>query len=192
MSNVKNILLVGVGGQGTILASKILSNGLLEHGFDVKMAEIHGMSQRGGSVVSQVRFGDKVFSPVIDKGDADIIISFEMMEALRWLGHLKPNGKMVVNNYQLPSVRINSGIDQYPENVLNRIQDKVETTVINAAEIANSLGNSKTMNIVLLGALIKAMNLQEIDWETVIRDNVKEKFIDINIKAMQAGMDCIK
>ena len=192
MTNVKNILLVGVGGRGTILASKILSNGLLEHGYDVKMAEIHGMSQRGGSVVSQVRYGEEVFSPVIDKGNADIIVAFEMMEALRWLGHLKPNGKVIVNNYKLPSVRINSGIDQYPENVLNRIKEKANVTIIDAADIATDLGNRRTMNVVLLGSLIQAMDLSNIDWNIVIQENVKEKFVDINIKALQSGMNCIK
>ena len=192
MTNIKNILLVGVGGQGTILASKILSNGLLEHGYDVKMAEIHGMSQRGGSVVSQVRYGEEVFSPVIDKGNADIIVAFEMMEALRWLGHLKPTGKVIVNNYKLPSVRINSGIDQYPENVLARIKEKANVTIIDAADIAADLGNRRTMNVVLLGSLIQAMDLSNIDWNTVVKENVKEKFVDINIKALQSGMNCIK
>ncbi len=192
MTDVKNILLVGVGGQGTILASKILSNGLLEHGYDVKMAEIHGMSQRGGSVVSQVRYGEEVFSPVIDKGNADIIVAFEMMEALRWLGHLKPNGKVIVNNYKLPSARINSGIDQYPENVLDRIKEKANITIIDAADIAADLGNRRTMNVVLLGSLIQAMDLDNIDWNTVVKENIKEKFVDINIEALQAGMNCIK
>jgi len=188
MSTTKNILLVGVGGQGTITASKILSNGLVAHGYDVKMAEIHGMSQRGGSVVSQVRYGEEVHSPVIDKGDADIIVAFEMMEALRWLGHLKPTGKMVINNYQLPSVRINSGIDSYPQNILERIREKANTTVIDASDIAKSLGNRRTMNVVLLGALIKSMALEDLNWEEIIRENVKEAFVDINIQALSAGM----
>lgn len=188
MSTTKNILLVGVGGQGTITASKILSNGLVAHGYDVKMAEIHGMSQRGGSVVSQVRYGEEVHSPVIDKGDADIIVAFEMMEALRWLGHLKPTGKMVINNYQLPSVRINSGIDSYPQNILERIREKANTTVIDASDIAKSLGNRRTMNVVLLGALVKSMALENLNWEEIIRENVKEAFVDINIQALSAGM----
>jgi len=192
MTNIKNILLVGVGGQGTILASKILSNGLLSHGYDVKMAEIHGMSQRGGSVVSQVRYGEEVFSPVIDKGAVDILVSFESMEALRWLGHLRPNGKIIVNNYKLPSVRINSGLDSYPEKVIDRIKDKVDATIINASKIAEELGNIKTMNVVLLGVLIKNMGLEDIDWENIIKENVKEKFIDINIKALEAGMNYTK
>ncbi|MCD6435518.1 MAG: indolepyruvate oxidoreductase subunit beta, partial [Clostridiales bacterium] len=186
MTDVKNILLVGVGGQGTILASKILSNGLVAHGYDVKMAEIHGMSQRGGSVVSQVRYGDEVFSPIIDKGNADIIVAFEMMEALRWLGHLKPSGKVIVNNYALPSVRINSGIDKYPENVLERIKENANITIVDAADIAESLGNRRTMNVVLLGSLIKAMHLDKINWNEVIKENVKEKFVDININAINA------
>jgi len=191
MTATKNILLVGVGGQGTITASKILSNGLVAHGYDVKMAEIHGMSQRGGAVVSQVRYGEKVHSPVIDEGQADIIIAFEMMEALRWLGHLKPEGKIVINNYKLPSVRINSGIDTYPRNVLERIRDKAHATVIDASDMAEALGNRKTMNVVLLGALIKSMALEDLPWDSIIRDNVKEKFIAINIQALKAGMSAV-
>ena len=192
MNNTKSVLLVGVGGQGTILASKILSNGLLSAGYDVKMAEIHGMSQRGGSVVSQVRYGEKIHSPVINKGNADILVSFEAMEALRWLDFLKPDGIVIVNNFELPSVRINAGIDNYPEKVLERLKENAATTILDAAEIATELGNRRTMNIVLLGALIKAMNLDTIDWEQIIKENVKENFIEINIKALKAGMNYLK
>ncbi len=191
MTRTKSVLLAGVGGQGTNLAAKILSDGLMKYGYDVKVAEIHGMSQRGGSVVSQIRYGEKVYSPMVDKGDADIIVAFESMEALRWLGHLKPGGRVIVSNYKLPSVRINSGFDCYPENVIERLRDKEETTLIDAAGIAKDLGNSRTMNVVLLGALIKVMGLESFDWETVIREDVIEKFVDINITALNAGMACI-
>lgn len=185
-------MLVGVGGQGTILASKLLTTGLMEAGYDVKMSEIHGMSQRGGSVSSQVRYGEKVQSPVIELGGADILVSFEMMEALRWLEYLKPNGKIVVNDYKIPSAPILSGKVDYPEGILDTLKASAQTTVINAAEIAKEIGNPKTMNIVLLGALIKAMNLTEIDWEKIIRDNVKPAFVELNVKALKAGMDVIK
>jgi len=188
----KSIMLVGVGGQGTILASKLLTTGLMEAGYDVKMSEIHGMSQRGGSVSSQVRYGEKVQSPVIEIGGADILVSFEIMEALRWLEYLKPNGKIVVNDYKIPSAPILSGKVDYPEGILDTLKASAQTTVINAAEIAKEIGNSKTMNIVLLGALIKAMNLTEIDWEKIIRDNVKPAFVEVNLKALKAGMDVIK
>ncbi len=188
MSDVKNILLVGVGGQGTILASKILSSGLVAAGYDVKMSEVHGMAQRGGSVTTQVRFGKEVFSPIIGLGQADILVSFEAMEALRWLDYLKPQGKVIVNDYKIPSAPILSGKADYPTGVLDILKEKADTTVIDAASIAEQVGNSKTMNIVLFGALIKAMELNGIDWEAVIKGNVKEKLAEVNIKAFSAGM----
>lgn len=187
----KNILLVGVGGQGTILVSKILSTGLLQAGHDVKMSEIHGMAQRGGSVSTQVRYGEKVYSPIIGVGDADILVSFETMETLRWLEFLKPDGVAVINEHEIPSAPILSGKISYPQGIIDTIKEKVKTKVINAADISEKLGNSKVMNVVLLGALIKSMNLTDIDWESIIKDLVKEKFVDINIKALQAGMDAV-
>ena len=187
MADVTNVLLVGVGGQGTILASKILSTGLIAAGYDVKMSEIHGMSQRGGSVSTQVRFGKKVYSPIIGKGEADILVAFEEMEALRYLENLKPNGKVVVNDYKQPSAPILMGKCDYPEGVMEEIQAKADTTVIKAAEIANQLGNPKCMNVVLFGALVKALGLTDIDWEAAIKATVKPKTLDVNIKAYQAG-----
>lgn len=192
MAEVKNILLVGVGGQGTILASKVLSNGLAKAGYDVKMSEIHGMAQRGGSVTTQVRYGEEVFAPVIGRGQADILVCFEAMEALRWLNHLKTDGKVVVNDYKIPSVPILTGKKDYPEGAIETIKAKANATVIDAAGIAERLGNAKTMNIVLLGALVQAIELSEINWEDVIKENVKEKFVDINIRALNAGMRTIK
>ncbi|CCQ94587.1 Indolepyruvate ferredoxin oxidoreductase [[Clostridium] ultunense Esp] len=191
MAKTKSILLVGVGGQGTILASKILSAGLVEAGYDVKMSEIHGMAQRGGSVSTQVRFGDDVSSPIIGRGEADVLVSFETMEALRWLEYLKPDGKVVVNDYKIPSAPILMGKRDYPEGVIDTIRNKANTSVINATEIAEKLGNMKVMNIVLLGALVKAMDLSDIDWEKAIKDNIKEKFVDINLKAFQRGNSAI-
>lgn len=187
--DVKNILLVGVGGQGTILVSKILSSGLVDAGYDVKMSEVHGMAQRGGSVSTQVRYGKEVYSPIIGKGEADILVSFEAMEALRWLEYLKPNGKVVVNDYQIPSAPILMGKQDYPEGVIDLIKAKANTTVIKAAEIAENLGNSKAMNIVLFGALVKAMKLKDVDWEAEIGKNVKKKTLATNIEAFRAGMN---
>jgi indolepyruvate ferredoxin oxidoreductase beta subunit len=187
----KNILLVGVGGQGTILASKLLTTGLMEAGYDVKMSEIHGMSQRGGSVSSQVRYGEKVESPVIELGTADILISFEKMEALRYLNYIKPNGKVVVNDYEINSMPILSGKAEYPKNAIEILKDKVNTIVINASEEAGKLGNSKTMNIILLGTIIKAMNLEEINWDKILKDNIKENLVDINLKALQIGINLL-
>lgn len=189
MSEVKNILLVGVGGQGTILASKILSEGLTQAGYDVKMSEIHGMSQRGGNVSTQIRFGEKVYSPIVGKGEADVIVAFEKMEALRWIEYLKKGGKMVINDFEIPSVPIQQGIATYPEGILEELIHKANVSVFKAGEIAVQLGNSKTMNIVLLGALTKAMNIPGIDWEEVIKSNVKKGFEEINIKAFRAGAE---
>jgi indolepyruvate ferredoxin oxidoreductase beta subunit len=188
MSDVKNILLVGVGGQGTILASKILSNGLVSAGYDVKMSEVHGMAQRGGSVSTQVRYGKKVYSPIIGKGQADILVSFETMEALRWLEYLAPTGKVVVNDYQIPSAPILMGKREYPQGVLELLKEKADTTVIRAAQIAESLGNAKAMNVVLFGALVKAMNINYINWEKVIKNSVKASAVPVNLLAFQEGL----
>jgi len=191
MTDVKSLLLVGVGGQGTILATKILSAGLVDAGYDVKMSEVHGMAQRGGSVTTQVRFGQKVYAPIIGKGQADILVSFEAMEAIRLLEFLNPKGKVVVNDFKIPSVPILMGSADYPEGVIEKLKEKVDTNVLDAGKIAEELGNPKTMNIVLLGALVKAMNLTDIDWEKAIRENVKEQFVEINVKAFNEGMKAV-
>lgn len=187
MSAVKNILLVGVGGQGTILAAKLLSQGLLEAGYQVKMSEIHGMSQRGGSVSTQIRFGERVYSPIIGKGGADVIVAFEKMEALRWLEYLKPHGKIIVNDFEIPTVPIQQGMAEYPSDILEELCRKADVLVINAGRIASALGNAKVMNIVLLGALAKALEMKEIQWKELIRNNVKKGFEEINVKAFEEG-----
>lgn len=187
MSGIKNILLVGVGGQGTILASKILSEGLLKAGYDVKMSEIHGMSQRGGNVSTQIRFGDKVYSPIMGKGEADVIVAFEKMEALRWVEYLKPGGELIVNDFEIPTLPIQLGMEKYPEDVVGVLKAAVGAVVVRAGDIAQKLGNIKAMNIVLLGALAKALGLNEIDWEALIRNSVKKDFQEINWNAFKAG-----
>lgn len=192
MSDVKNILLVGVGGQGTILASKILSEGLVEAGYDVKMSEIHGMSQRGGNVSTQIRFGKKVYSPIVGKGEADVIVAFEKMEALRWLEYLKEGGKIIINDFEIPSVPIQQGKAKYPQGIIEELSSKAKVFVFKAGEIAESLGNRKTMNIVLLGAMIKAMDMGDVDWEKVIEANVKKGFEEININAFRRGKEQVK
>lgn len=190
----KNILLSGVGGQGTITAAKMLTFGLMEAGYNVKMSEIHGMSQRGGDVVSQVRYSkEKVFSPVIEKGTADIIVSFEEMEALRTLDYLKPDGAVVVNTERIPSMTVLTGAEEYANDVIEEIEkaaDRVHT--MDASKMAADLGNVKAANVILLGALVKLMGLDDIDWEDIIRKNVKEKFIDLNLKAFKVGADAVK
>lgn len=192
MAEIKNILFAGVGGQGIILASKILSIGLINAGYDVKMSEVHGMAQRGGSVTTQVRYGEKVYSPIIGKGQADVLVSFETMETCRYLDYLKADGKIVINEHEIPSATVLAGLADYPEGVIETIKERANTTVFKAAEIAQSLGNPKTMNVVLVGALIKALGLESLDWESVIKETVKEKFVDINLKALQMGMDQLK
>ncbi|PJC86819.1 indolepyruvate oxidoreductase subunit beta [Vibrio sp. HA2012] len=188
MSKVTNIMLVGVGGQGTILVSTLLAKGLIEAGYDVKMSEIHGMAQRGGSVSTQVRFGKKVYSPLIGAGEADYLVSFEKMEALRWLEQVKPDGQVVVNDYQIDSSPILAGKAEYPDNALELLQNKVSTNVVDAASIAAELGNLRVMNVVLFGALVAKLGLKDIDWESVVTTTVKKAFVDINLKAFKAGM----
>lgn len=190
MSEVKNILLVGVGGQGTILASKILTSGLMEAGYDVKMSEIHGMSQRGGSVSTQVRYGEEVLSPIVGKGSADVIVAFERMEALRWLEYLKVGGKMVVNDFVINPSPVNQGKAEYPEGIISELEKNAPVLAVKAGEIATELGNPKAMNVVLLGALVKAIgNLDHVNWEEQVEKNVKPKFAELNKKAFKAGYD---
>ena len=190
MSEVKNILLVGVGGQGTILASKILTSGLMEAGYDVKMSEIHGMSQRGGSVSTQVRYGEKVLSPIVGMGSADVIVAFETMEALRWLPFLKKGGSIVVNDFVIIPAPVNQGQAEYPEGIIDDLAAKVKVVSLKAGDMAAELGNPKAMNVVLLGALVKAIGtLDDVDWMKHIEKNVKPKFVELNKKAFQAGYD---
>ena len=187
----KSVLLVGVGGQGTILVSKLLTAGLVKAGFDVKMSEIHGMSQRGGSVSTHVRYGEKVYSPVIEEGEADLLISFEKMEAIRWLKFLKPEGHLIVNNYKINPLPVLIGKEIYPEKEIDEELKILSATVINAFDKASEIGNIRVMNVILLGTVVKMMNLEDIDWEEIIRNNVKEKFIDVNIKAFNEGIKLI-
>lgn len=188
MRETKNILLVGVGGQGIILVSNILAAGLIKAGYDVKISEIHGMSQRGGSVTTQVRFGEKVHSPIIGKAQADVLAAFEKMEAARWVEYLKPTGKIVVNNFEIPSITIASGKAEYPPNVIEALGKVFATTTINASQVAQEVGNIKTQNVVLLGALIKALQINELnedDWIETLKENLPAKMVDINIEAFK-------
>ena len=185
----KGILLVGVGGQGTILASKVLSEGLMRAGYDVKMSEIHGMSQRGGSVTTHVKFGTKVYSPIINEGEADILVSFEKVEAARWLAYIKPGGALVVNEYEIHPLSVLTGAAQYPDDVLDKLKAMVPDIIsFNAGRLASSLGNIRTQNIVMLGALVKSMKLENVDWLSALKDSVPPKLYDLNVKAFQAGM----
>ena len=184
----KNILLVGVGGQGTITAAKLLTTGLMAEGFDVKMSEIHGMSQRGGSVSSQVRYGDDVQSPVIEMGTADIIVAFEKMEAMRYINYLRPEGKIIVNDTEIWPMPVVIGKQPYPEDILGELNKLADVTVINASALAAEMGNEKVTNVILLGTIIKSMGLDDIDWKEILKNNIKPKFVELNVEALSKGM----
>ena len=188
----KNILLTGIGGQGTILASQLLTLGLMDAGYDVKMSEIHGMSQREGSVLTHVRFGEKVFSPVVEKGKADIIVGFEELEVLRNIDYLRRDGQgiVVLNLNRVNPVGVLSGKDKYPQNVEELVKARAGRLIaFSATEEAIRLGNEKAMNVILLGALIHFMGLENIDWTKIIAQNVKERFVKLNQSALLRGME---
>lgn len=187
----KSIKLVGVGGQGTILATTLLSAALVDAGYDVKMSEIHGMSQRGGSVSSEIRYGEKVYSPVIMKGNADILVSFEQMEAARHVDYLKKDGILVVNNHKINSMVTLNGKVKYPESIMDELSKKVKTYQVDATSLAIELGNSKVMNVIMLGALVRALGLEDLNFEKAIKENVKEKFIELNLQAFKTGLQQI-
>ncbi len=187
-----SILLVGVGGQGIILISKLLAVGLIDMGHDVKMSEIHGMSQRGGSVTTQIKYGEKVYSPNIAEGEADIIISFEKSETARALPFLKKDGKVITDDREILPMTVLCGFAEYPYNVFGEIGEKVgEFMVVKAAEKAQQLGNIKAQNIVLLGSLVKVLSLEGPDWKQIITDMLPEKFVPMNIAAFEAGYEMV-
>ena len=192
MTKNKSALLVGVGGQGAILTAKVLVNGLMREGYDVKMSEVHGMSQRGGSVSTQVHWGEKVYSPVIGKGAADIIVAFEKMEAVRYADYLKPDGVAVINDYEIASSTIAAGLARYPEGCLEAMEKRLRCHVLKAGEIAQQLGSAKCMNIVLFGSMVQALGMDDVDWESVIADTVPPKFRELNLKAYRAGYDAVE
>ncbi len=183
-----SIFITGVGGQGTILASELLSDAALEAGFDVKKSEVHGMAQRGGSVVGTVRFGEKVFSPVISPAEADVLLAFEPLEALRTLHYVKPTGKVVVNTRPIMPATVASGSASYPPNVFELIRDQVpDVLIIDGFELARQAGTVKAVNVVLLGALSKFLPFDEAHWQKVIAARVPAKFLDANMRAFLAG-----
>ena len=185
---MNNIMIVGVGGQGTLLTSRVLGNALLSHGFDVKISEVHGMSQRGGSVVTYVRFGEEVASPVISKGEADIILAFEELEAARWLPYLKKGGRMIVNTQKLDPMPVIIGAAEYPEKLIEKIAAKsVDILPVDALKTALQAGNAKAVNIVLVGILSTLLNLEESVWLETIKATVPEKFLNINLTAFALG-----
>jgi len=190
--NPVDILLVGVGGQGTILASKVLCAAAKSAGYDIKMSEIHGMAQRGGSVVTQVRLGEKVHSPLIEEGKAGVILAFEQLEALRWLPYLKKGGTIIVNKQTIAPVPVLAGLAEYPANVLEYIERKAPgSLVVDALDKAVACGNARAANVVLLGAMARRMPIAREMWEQALEATVPPKFLDVNKKAFAAGYEAL-
>ncbi|MCR5742169.1 MAG: indolepyruvate oxidoreductase subunit beta [Lachnospiraceae bacterium] len=186
----KNIMIVGVGGQGSLLASKLLGQLLLTEGYDVKVSEVHGMSQRGGSVVTYVRFGDKVYSPIIDKGEADFIVSFELLEAARYVEYLGPEGRIVTNTQQVDPMPVITGAATYPENLVEKMQNLgIKVDAMDCLSLAEQAGSSKAVNIVLMGRLSKYFDMPEEKWIQAIKDCVPAKFVELNLKAFALGRE---
>lgn len=179
----KNIMIVGVGGQGTLLASRILGNVAIKLGYDVKVSEVHGMSQRGGSVVTYVKYGDKVYSPIIDKGEADIVLAFELLEAYRTLPYLKEKGTIIVNNQRIDPMPVIIGAATYPEDIVNKLENKANVICFDALELAQRIGNVKVANVCLIGRMARTMDIPYETWIEVIKETVPQKFMDLNIKA---------
>ncbi|MCD6526369.1 MAG: indolepyruvate oxidoreductase subunit beta [Desulfuromonas sp.] len=188
MAKVTNILLAGVGGQGILLASEVLSEVLMLAGYDVKKNEIHGMSQRGGSVSSHVRFGEKVYSPIIPEGEADMLFGFELLETYRNLPFLKKGGQVIVNRLQLMPPSVATGMERYPENLEQLIADQVsDSQVVDGLELAIEAGNARTVNIALLGALANKLDIEQNLWIQAMEKMVPAKFLSQNLKAFELG-----
>lgn len=188
MSKTTSIMIVGVGGQGSLLASKLLGQILLDEGYDVKVSEVHGMSQRGGSVVTYVRFGEKVYSPIVTDGEADFIVSFEKLEAARYASCLAPTGRIIVNIQEIDPMPVLIGKAAYPTDILSELTAKdVLLDAIDALSLAESAGSSKAVNIVLMGRLARYLGIAREKWEEAIRAGVKAKFVDINLRAFALG-----
>ena len=182
-----NVMIVGVGGQGTLLASRILGNVVIEMGYDVKVSEVHGMSQRGGSVVTYVKYGDKVYSPIIDKGEADIVLAFEMLEAYRALPYVKTTGRIIANTQEINPMPVIIGAAEYPKDIKSKLSSKVLTTFVDAKSLAKEAGNIKAVNVVLLGVMAKNMNISYDTWIEVIKKTVPQKLLEVNLKAFDLG-----
>ena len=184
----KNIMIVGVGGQGSLLASKLLGRLLLSKGYDCKVSEVHGMSQRGGSVVTYVRWGDKVYSPIIDKGQADAIVSFELLEAARYTEYVRPGGRIVVNTQQINPMPVITGAAEYPEDLVKKMADKgILVDAFDALAVAQEAGSPKAVNIALMGRLSNYFDFTEEEWLAAIEESVPAKFLELNRKAFRLG-----
>ena len=183
-----NIMIVGVGGQGSVLASKLLGRLLMNEGFDAKVSEVHGMSQRGGSVVTYVRYGDKVYSPVIDKGQADIIVAFELLEAARWLSYLAPGGQLVTNTQQIEPMPVITGAAEYPAQLVEKMKAAgTKVDAFDALSLAEETASSKAVNIVMMGRLSKYFPFPKESWEKAMEETIPERFLDMNRLAFELG-----
>ena len=188
-NNTKNIMIVGVGGQGPLLTSRILGGITVDAGYDVKLSEVHGMAQRGGSVVTFVRYGEKVAEPIVEEGQADVLIAFEKLEAMRYAHFLKKDGAIVVNDHRIDPITVVTGAAQYPENIIENLEKEYNVYKVNAMDEALKLGNSKVFNIIVLGVAAKHMDFSKEAWLSVIEKTVPAKTVEINKKAFLLGYE---
>ena len=184
-----SIMIVGVGGQGTLLASKLLGNVLLKQGYDVKLSEVHGMSQRGGSVVTYVKYGDKVYSPIVDQGEADYILSFEILESARWISYLKKGGKLITNTQKTWPMPVITGAMEYPGDIAEKLSQKADVLAVDALKLATEAGSPKAVNVVLIGVLSRIMDIPEQAWLEALEATVPPRFLELNRKAFALGRE---
>ena len=189
MKETKNIMIVGVGGQGTLLTSRILGGITVAAGYDVKLSEVHGMAQRGGSVVTFVRYGEKVAEPIVEEGQADVLIAFERLEALRYAHFLKKDGVIVVNDHRIDPITVVTGMAEYPDNIIEDLEKEHKVLKVKAMEEALKLGNSKVFNIIVLGVAAKHMDFSKEAWLEVIEKTVPPKTVEINKQAFLLGFE---
>ena len=189
MAETKNIMIVGVGGQGTLLTSRILGGITVAAGYDVKLSEVHGMAQRGGSVVTYVRYGEKVTEPIVEEGQADVLIAFEKLEALRYAHFLKKDGVIIVNDQKIDPMPVVTGVAKYPEGIIEHLSEKYKVISVDAQKEALELGNSRVFNVIILGVAASKMDFEKEQWIEVIKKKVPPKTIDINVKAFERGYE---
>ena len=189
MAETQNIMIVGVGGQGTLLTSRILGGITVENGYDVKLSEVHGMAQRGGSVVTYVRYGEKVTEPIVEEGQADVLIAFEKLEALRYAHFLKKDGVIIVNDQKIDPMPVVTGVAKYPEGIIEHLSEKYKVISVDAQKEALELGNSRVFNVIILGVAASKMDFEKEQWIEVIKKKVPPKTIDINVKAFERGYE---
>lgn len=189
MAETKNIMIVGVGGQGTLLTSRILGGITVENGYDVKLSEVHGMAQRGGSVVTYVRYGEKVTEPIVEEGQADVLIAFEKLEALRYAHFLKKDGVIIVNDQKIDPMPVVTGVAKYPDGIIEHLSEKYKVISVDAQKEALELGNSRVFNVIILGVAASKMDFEKEQWIEVIKKKVPPKTIDINVKAFERGYE---